>query len=143
MKRNFDLPILDLDGKPVRVGLDQNTMQQALNQIFPKLSPELQQEFNDALEKFAGAPLTFGKACVSILLGAYEDEKNLDDSKRLSRMELARRINKGGVQEVTPNDLDTVKALVTKRYGGVLVPVTIKEMWEQEAEEASSASTSG
>ena len=133
LKRNFDDLIRDLDGESIKTGASVEGLQAAINVIWPKLSPELQIEFQTAADKMMGEGLSLGKAAVACLLGVYEDEKTLDDSKRLARMELARKIHKGGIIDITPEERDLVKSLVTKRYAGILVPVVIKEMMETEA----------
>jgi hypothetical protein len=133
MKRDFDRLIVDLDGQPVRLGQSMETLQSVVNAMWPKLSPELQKEFSDAMDKHMNVPLTLGSACVGALMGAYDDERNLGDDERMSRMELARRIHKGGIQDIEPKDRDRVKPLLRKRYMGILVPVVCAELLEVEA----------
>lgn len=136
MKRDFNEQICDLDGTPVRSGATVESLMQAFSNIAPMLPDEMFKQLQEEINKAAGKPLTFGSACVASLMGAYEDEKGLSDDARLTRMELARRIHKGGVQEITPKDRDIIKPLVKKRFAGILVPVLVSELLEKEAVES-------
>ena len=135
MKRNFDELILDLDNNPVRNGPSPDAIARVIAAMWPKFSPELQAELNAALEKEVGKPLTLAAACVGALMGAYQGEENMDDMMRLTRMELARKIHKGGVQEIEPKDRDLIKSLLKKRWTGILIPVVAAEMLEKDASE--------
>lgn len=136
MKRNFDEPILNLDGEPVRLGASAETLACVINAIWPKLTVELQKDVQAALDKEAGKPLTLGSACIGALLTVYQGEENLDDSARLTRAELARRIHKGGVIDIEPKERDLVKPLLRKKYAGsILVPVVAGELLEKDAAE--------
>lgn len=132
MKRNFDQELADLDGKPVRLGITQEGFVAVFDRMLPKLPEELQKEFNEELAKVGTAPLTFKDVCIAVLMSAFEDEQKLDDTARMSRMELARRIHKGGIQEITPKDRDLIKPLVKKKFGGILIPVITAEFLEEE-----------
>jgi hypothetical protein len=132
MKRNFDEVITDLDNEPVRVGMTPDTIAAALAAFWPKLTPEQGKALNEEITKAAGKPLTLGGACVGALMGAYQGEENLDDMMRLTRMELARKIHKGGVLEIEPKDRDLIKPLLKKKWAGILVPVTAAELLEKE-----------
>ena len=134
MKRNFDEQILDFDGKPTMIQPPLQGFQNALNAIWNKLSPELQDQFNKALEK-EQTPLTLGKACVIVLTQQYQSEQELDLLKRMDRAELARRIHKGGVQEITPADRDLIKPLITKGLVGIMTPVIVAELLEKDVPE--------
>ena len=133
MRRNFDELIRDLDGEPVRVGASAQSLAKAINAIWPKLSAEVQQELAKAMDEAAGKPLTLGYVCVSVLMGAYQDEQALGMDERIKRAELARRINKGGVQDVTVDDLTKIKPLLIKGFNGILVPVVAGELLEKDA----------
>ncbi len=133
MKRNFDEVILDLDGIPVRCEASPQTLLAAINDVWPQLAPDIQTALGKALDAHAGPALTLRTACLGALMGAYEDERNLSDDERMARMELARRIHKGGVQDIEPKDRDRIKPLLKKRYIGILVPVVAAELLETEA----------
>jgi len=134
MLRNFDEVILDLDGEPARVGQTVEGFAAALNVIFPKLSPELQKEFNDAADKFMGKGLTLSSACVGALMGVYQGEENMEDTMRMNRLELARKLHKGGVIDIDPTKgRDVIKPLLKKKYAGsILIPVVAGELLEKE-----------
>jgi hypothetical protein len=138
MKRNFDEVILDLDGEPARMGQTVESFAIALNTIWPKLSPELQKEFNDAADKFMGKGLTLASACVGALMGVYTGEETMDDTVRINRMDLARKLHKGGVIDIDPTkERDLVKPLLKKKYAGsVLIPVVAWELLEKEPKES-------
>ena len=133
LKRNFDLQILGLDGKPVRAGVSPDSMLDALAEFLPTLEAKDREAFDRIMEAKKMEPLTLRKVCCDSLLAPYEDEKNLDGAKAIERMELARLIYKGGIQEITPTQRDLVKPLFRKRYGGVLVPVVASELLEKDA----------
>jgi len=135
VKRDFSVIVCDLDGEPVRLGAGMETIMAAVNEVFPKLTPEMQKLLNETIVKHAGKELTFGAACVGALMGAYEDERSLDDDTRFKRMELARKIHNGGVVEIEPKDRDLIKPLLKKRYNGILVPVTVAELLETDLKE--------
>ncbi len=140
MKRNFDEPILDLDGEPVRQGASAESFARAINHIWPTLTAEQKKVLEAALDKEAGKPLTLGAACVSALVNVYQGEENLDDSARLTRAELARKLHKGGVIDVEPKDRDLIKPLLRKRYAGsILIPVIAGELLEKDAAAALAA----
>lgn len=133
MQRDFDQQIFDLDGEPTRIGASAPAFQKAINKIFPKLSSELQKEFITAFDAECGKPLTFGQACVIVLTQQYQSEQELDLIKRMDRAELARRIHKCGVQEITPADRDLIKPLITKGLVGIMTPVIVAEMLETDS----------
>lgn len=133
MKRNFDLPILDLDNEPARIGQTVETVVAALNSIWSKLSPELQKEFNDTADKLMGKGLTLASACTGALMGVYQGEENMDDTVRMSRLELARKLHKGGIVDIEPKERDLIKPLLKKKFAGsILIPVVAAELLEQD-----------
>ena len=130
MKRDFSAQILDLDDQPVRVGATVESLSQAIAAMLPKLSAEQVKEFDAALSAAAGKALTLASACSSALLAAHQDESNLGDDERIARMELARKIHKGGVIDITATERDRIKPLLKKRFGGILIPVVAGELLE-------------
>lgn len=133
MKRNFDEQILGLDGEPVRLGMTVEVIARAIATFLSQMTPEQTAAFNAILDKQAKKPLTFGASCVTVLMGAYQDESGLPLPERAKRMELAIRINKGGVQEITPEDRDMIKPLLIKGFMGILIPVVCAELLEKDA----------
>lgn len=133
MKRNFDEKILDLDGMPVIVGSSVAVLLRALDSVLATLPADLKQSFTDAIAAQAGRPLTLATACSSALMGAYDDERLLDASTRIKRMELARKVHAGGIVDITPEDRDMIKPLLMKCFAGILVPVVAGELLEKDA----------
>ena len=134
MKRNFDAPILDLKGKPVPLQATVDALNRAVNALSLKLSPELLDEFRASVAKESGV-LTLGEVCVSVLQNAYEDERALDMSTRTKRMKLAMKLVDGGTQDITPEERDLIKPLLTKGvYGGVVIPVRADELLEKDVD---------
>ena len=135
MKRDFDAPILNIDGQPVRVGDSAQAIAKAVSSVWKIMPKDVQDALNAALAKEAGKPLTLGDACVSVLMGAYPDEPGLSLPERAKRMKLALRITEGGVQDIEPEDRDLIKPLLIKGYNGPLVPVRCAELLEKDAPE--------
>lgn len=134
MKRNFDEQILDLDNEPVRRDASLEAFTRALNAVFPFLPKESQDALNTALEKEMGKPLTLGSACVSALMTVYQGEEKMEDSVRLARMDLAVKINAGGVLDIEPDDRDLIKPLLKKKWAGsILIPVVAARLLEKDA----------
>lgn len=132
MKRNFDDEILDLDGQPVRAGATRDALNLAIQMALGKLPNASREVLAQALDKAAGAPLTLKAACLSALLAVYEDERQLAPEEKVKRMELARKLYKGGILEISPAERDTLKPLINKCFAGVLVPVVACELLEKE-----------
>lgn len=133
MKRNFDEIVCDLDGAPVQTGMSAEAFHAAMLTIWEQLPQPLKDTYNAKLNEQGMLPLTLGRACVKALLGAYDEEKNMDDIVRVGRMELARKIHKGGVIDIEPKDRDMIKPLIKKMFLGVMVPVLLWEMLEKDA----------
>lgn len=134
LKRNFDEPLRDIDGNLIRLGQTLETVLAALNTIWPRIPAELQTDFNVAA-KASGmdeAELTLRIACVRALTCAYTDEQNLEAEEAIKRMDLARRINAGGVIEIEDTERDKMKTLIRKRFGGVVIPVVAGELLEKD-----------
>ena len=75
MKANFDAVLLDLDGEPIK----------------------------EAGKKDEPA-ITLKAACLRALCTPLEEDRGLTGEQSFKRLELARRINKGGEQEIDPED---------------------------------------
>lgn len=137
MRRNFDEPILDLNGDPVHVGQSAETLLGAINAIWPRLSAELQTEFSAAAEKLSSKPLTLRTVCLSAVLRVYPGEEQMSDDARMERAELARHIYKGGMLDVTVEQCALIKSLLPKRYtDSILIPVIAGELLEKDARNA-------
>lgn len=98
MRRNFDQPILDLWGKPIR---PQN----------PK------GEYIESAEA-----LTLTTVALNALLNTYEDERGLTGKEKADRMQLALKINaKPKETDLTAEQLAKLKELIGKAYGPLIV----------------------
>ncbi len=134
MKRNFSAVVTDLDGQAVKAGPTVDGILRAVNTVWADIPADVQTKLAEAIEKEAGKDLTLASVCTSALMAAYEDDKSLSDDERVARMELARRIHKGGVVDIEPKDRDRIKPLIKKRFGGILIPVVSCELLEQDAD---------
>ncbi len=134
MKRNFSAVVTDLDGQAVKAGPTVDGVLRAVNTVWADIPADVQTKLAEAIEKEAGKDLTLSSVCTSALMGVYDDDKNISDDERVARMELARRIHKGGVVDIEPKDRDRIKPLIKKRFGGILIPVVSCELLEQDAD---------
>lgn len=134
IKRNFDEPVRDIDGNAIRVGQTVEKFAAALSAIWSRVPSDLQEEFNAALKAMdvEADQLTLRIACVRALTGAYEDEKNLAADEAIKRVDLARKVNAGGIIEIEDTERDKMKMLIRKRYGGVVIPVVAGELLEKD-----------
>ncbi len=134
VKRNFDEPLRDIDGNPIHVGQTVERVTAALNAIWPRIPGDLQKEFNDELKALGveAEQLTLRIACVRALTGAYPDETNIAADEAIKRVDLARKVNAGGIIEIEDTERDKMKMLVRKRYGGVVIPVVAGELLEKD-----------
>ena len=135
MKRDFDAAIRDLNKEAVRAGATLEVAMAAINAAWPVMSSKARTVFNGALQKATGAPPTLRMVCISALMAAYPDEPNLSADEAIKRMALARRVHRGGVIEIAPEERDLMKQLIRKRYGGVLIPVVAGELLEAEPQQ--------
>ncbi len=132
MKRNFDAKILDLKGEAVKTGVTMEALMSAIKAIFPKLPEAVQDEYNAIVTAKMMEPLTLAAASVTALMSPYEDERTLDMSARVKRMDLARKLVSGGVVDMTIDELAMIKPLLIKAFAGPLVPVVASELLEKD-----------
>ena len=92
MKIDFNKPILDLSGKPVK---------------------------QDDSAKSANA--TLGTVAVNALMAAYRDEDSLSGADKARRYALALKINKGGTVDLKSEDVTTIKTLIGKAFNPLIV----------------------
>jgi len=93
MRRNFEQPILDLWGKPVKTNPDK---------------PE------DCL--------TLTTVVLNALLATYEDERTLTGKVKAERMQLALKINERPKEtDITAEQMSMLKELIGKAYGPLIV----------------------
>jgi hypothetical protein len=127
--QDFSTQLNDLDGTPIVLGLDPQ-FGQVLAGFISALPKDQATELVKRSNEIFGKPATLGGICVAALLAPFEDEKGLPDRERMTRYELARRINKAGTQEFSAEDRDLMKKLVGKRYLGSLLAPTVWELLE-------------
>ena len=133
MNRNFSAKLQDLNGQDIHVNGDFNRLFNIILKLLPRLPPELAAELMEEVKSDAGQPLDLAEVAVGALISAYEDEKtSLTDTDRVGRMELARRLHKKGVVDVSTAEIELIKKLVTKRFGGVMIPVLTTELLNAE-----------
>lgn len=132
MKRDFSAPILDLDGEPISLGLTPQAITRALDTVIADIPAEVVARLKVAIEKETGKPLTLGSVVVQALMAPHKGEEDLGGDERIARMELARKVNKGGTIEISAADRDRIKPLVKRLFQGPLVYVTASELLEQD-----------
>lgn len=100
MKINFDSTITDLDGKPVEV---------------------LPAVIRDGAVVTPAEILTLKGVALNALMAALPEEQHLAGDEKVSRFALAMRVNKGGEQDITPEEAGKIKMLVGKCYAPLVV----------------------
>lgn len=135
LKRDFSAKITDLKGKPLKLGATPQAFEQAINAIWPKLSPELQAEFTTAMDAAAGTEATLADvACTALLPNGFtEQDKSITPEAGMKRFKLALRLSDGGVQEIDTAERDLIKDLVNKHHS-LLVRGRVDELLETDAE---------
>lgn len=89
----------------------------------------MKRDFSDVLTGLAGQrlvdekgdDLTLGSVSVTALLAQYQDEQALSGDEKFRRYQLAERIAKLDVQEVSAEEVALLKRLIGKGYGPMLV----------------------
>ena len=66
-------------------------------------------------------PATLGWAATQALVALYEDERSLSGDEKFSRFTLAQRIAKGGVVEVSIDEVKTIKDMMAKHWSTPIV----------------------
>lgn len=92
MKVNFSLPILDLNGAPIKEGGSD-----------------------------ANADMTLASISCNALLAPYQDENNLDGAEKTKRFKLALKVNDGGIIDLAVEDVSLLKRLIAKGYAPLVV----------------------
>lgn len=127
---DFSQRLLDLNGNGIRTGVPPE-LAQALNEFVEGIEDADERlAFVQKVEAQFGQEHTLASVSVAALLSAYADEKKIGEDEQVRRFELARRLNKGGVQEFNDKERDVIKLLVGKRWAGNLVAPTVWEMIE-------------
>lgn len=63
-----------------------------------------------------GAPLTLKKVCIGALGGALPGDDQMDGERKFGLYKLADRINKGGLVDVTAEEIAALKARIARSY---------------------------
>lgn len=86
-------------------------------------------DFSRTLEDLDGAPITdsdgktpatLGRVSATALLGTFENE-NPDGPEKVKRFVLAKKIVKGGNQDIMPEDAALIRSLIAKAYATIIV----------------------
>lgn len=62
------------------------------------------------------APLTLKKVCIGAIGAALPGDEQMDGERKFGLYKLADRINKGGLVDVTAEEIATLKARIAKSY---------------------------
>ena len=65
--------------------------------------------------------LTLKNVAVNALMATFEDEKNLSGDEKLTRYVLACKVRGGGECDLPVSDVATIKTLIGKAYGTLIV----------------------
>lgn len=100
MKINFDSTINDLDGKPVETTAA---------------------VMKDGVQIKPAEYLTLKTVALNSLMAVLPDEQHLSGEEKAVRFALAMRVNVGGEQDLTPEEVSKLKGLIGKCYGALAV----------------------
>jgi hypothetical protein len=132
---NFDTKLADLDGKPIRAGVNARVLE-AINQIAAELEQEPREKLAKKLDEIWGEEQTLRSVCVTALLEPNAREKDLGAEEKERRYQLARRIiracNKEPIEPVEYNDKerDLLKRVIDLYYLGALMGPLVGELLE-------------
>lgn len=138
LRRDFSAVVLDLYGHPHQLGRGLETFNAVLARFTTEADAEASKLLLKILEEEGMKTMTLGMACAEALAGAYKGEEGMGFDERERRYTLARRLIKGGVQEITPSERDKIRGLLTQRFGGSVTPSVCAEMLETEVQEEAS-----
>ena len=114
--------LVNMQGEPMRMGADAATVNLIMSAIDKaQLSDIPRRALGDALNKALPPELTLVEVVCTSLLAAFEDEKQLAATTRVTRNTLAQRLNRTGRCKVSRADRDMILPLVEKCYAGSLV----------------------
>ncbi len=138
--RDFDQKLTDFDGTPIRLGGNADGMLKAVNDLLKLISSEVERadmpdKAKEIVKEAFGVEEDLASVAIAGLVAPHEGEKP-DEKERIRRFELARRLHKGGEQEITPEERDLIKKLIGKRFNGSLIAPMAWEMLETDPPEA-------
>lgn len=137
IKRDFDAQVLDMYGHDAQVQPRENAMARALQRFAEEGDATAVAHLNRIFKEEERKPMTLAIACAEALGGAYEDEKGMAMDTRMERFKLSQRILEGGIVELTTEERDKIKALLTKRFPGSVIAPRCAILLETEPEVAS------
>lgn len=95
----------------------------------------MKRDFNRTLIGLDGQPMLadgsevlLSAPVVNALLAQFPDEQGLSGEEKFKRYKLAERVTKGGVQEVSAEDIALIKRLVGKAYAPAFVGPTYEAL---------------
>lgn len=84
--------------------------------------------FDSIINDLSGKPVMQGKKSLDLrelainsLMAVLDDERHLNGEEKMARFTLAMKVKDGGEQELTPEDVSKLKALIGKCYGALAV----------------------
>lgn len=128
-KLDFSQKLLDLEGRPMRLGTQPEVVD-AINAASKALDAVDRTILGAELDKFFGREETLRSITITSLQAIHEDEKKLGDDERIRRFELCRRIMKTDVVIFNTTERDLFKMLVGKTFRGILIAPIYWEMIE-------------
>lgn len=88
-----------------------------------------------------GEALKLSAIAVNVLVGQYQDEQGLSGEDKFARYKLAERLNQGGVQEISAEEIALLKKLIGKAYGPIVVGPAYEALEADLAVDAPAAET--
>lgn len=76
---------------------------------------------DNPVPKEKGIPLLLKDVAITALNGNYADEQSLSGEEKFKRFDLAMKVNKGGEQDYTPEEIVLIKRIIGKAYGPLIV----------------------
>lgn len=76
---------------------------------------------DNPVQKEKGIPLLLKDVAITALNGNYADEQSLSGEEKFKRFDLAMKVNKGGEQDYTPEEIVLIKRIIGKAYGPLIV----------------------
>lgn len=134
IRRDFSAVVNNLYGDPATVEPPMATGI-ALRRFAEEAPADAVELINRIFREEQRKALTLATACAEALGGGYDDEKNMQMDERVKRFVLAKRILEGGIQEITTDERDKIKALLVKRFPGSVIAPQCSMLLETEPEE--------
>lgn len=133
MKRDFDTPLLDLDGSPVveRIADPKGTIKEDVVQPNGTVREVIYREEIPTLKKIV----------LAALKGTLRGDELLDAKKQCDLIALALKINKSGITELEDDEVTLIKDRVTKLPFGHLPVYRVHKFLEIDEEKKNGSIT--